>query len=215
MDSCGRHNGIINPEESGNFDPITNAAPTNERTGDRPTKSNPFGFLALPRATPSLRGGEGERGRGSCNKLCLVRGRRNICQRGEREEQRASHKGELIKRLNFQEWPSVRPSVHSFVRKAIEISVLSRLTSSRLARFFSGRQAGRQATNGVFMLVNTKGLLLSLPLVPAAQPLISPEGPETMRNLLKLISNSFQKKWTAKRRFKWPPWPALPSPQKE
>ena len=145
MDSCGRHNGIINPEESGNFDPITNAAPTNERTGDRPTKSNPFGFLALPRATPSLRGGEGERGRGSCNKLCLVRGRRNICQRGEREEQRASHKGELIKRLNFQEWPSVRPSVHSFVRKAIEISVLSRLTSSRLARFFSGR--GRQAGN--------------------------------------------------------------------
>ena len=61
-----------------------------------------------------------ERERGSCNKLRLARGRRNICQRGER----ASHKGELIKRLNFQEWPFVR------VRKAIEISVLSRLTSS-------------------------------------------------------------------------------------
>ena len=61
-----------------------------------------------------------ERERGSCNKLRLARGRRNICQRGER----ASHKGELIKRLNFQEWPFVR------VRKAIEISVLSRLTPS-------------------------------------------------------------------------------------
>ena len=74
-----------------------------------------------------------------------MRGSRNICQRGERRREagRASHKGELIKRLNFQEWPFVR------VRKAIEISVLSRLTSSRLlVRFFTGRQAGRQASDG-------------------------------------------------------------------
>ena len=60
------------------------------------------------------------------------------------------------------------------------------------------------------MLDNTKELLLPLtlsfsPPLATLSHLISPEGPETMRNLLKLISNSFQKKWATRRPFKWPP----------
>ena len=134
------------------------------------------------------------RERGSCNKLRLARGRRNICQRGER----ASHKGELIKRLNFQEWPFVR------VRKAIEISVLSRLTSSippprsifHRQRTEVGTSEGQdERTERGFHARQYKGTV-----APPLPHLISPEGPETMRNLLKLISNSFQKKWARRRR---------------
>ena len=70
---------------------------------------------ATASATPSLRGRE------AAATNCAWREAAATSAKGERE--RASHKGELIKRLNFQEWPFVR------VRKAIEISVLSRLTS--------------------------------------------------------------------------------------
>ena len=94
--------------------------------------------------------------RGSCNKL--ERRRRPPQQHlpKGRERERAPHKGELIKRLNFQEWPFEKPLKYLYYHGSLHPSLdFSQAMNER-----------------VFMLDITKELLLA-PL----SPLVSPEGP--------------------------------------